>query len=161
MLAMCDSGENILNGQAITLFEELIKYCSPSLREIERALSYFALIQNMSRTEPLRSSYQFMVAFVCFLKATKPHLIRKITHEQISSEILLEDAGLGRVDGANRSTYLFNLTNLVIFDMGSEEQRKAMMEAKEVFADGGFGRFPDSGVMRNVCGWLDDINRAR
>ncbi|KAF0204538.1 MAG: hypothetical protein FD173_1580 [Gallionellaceae bacterium] len=161
MLAMCDSGENILNGEAISLFEELIKYCRPSFREIERALSYFALIQNMSRTEPLRTLYQFMVAFVCFLKATKPHLIRKITHEQIGSKILLEDAGLGRVDGNNRSTYLFDLTKLVIFDMGSEEQRKAMMEAQEVFADGGFGRFPDSGVMRNVCGWLDDINRAR
>ena len=161
MQAMCDSGENIFNQEAVILFQELIKYCKPSFREIERALSYFALIQNMSRNEPLRTSYQFMVAFVCYLKAVKPHLIKKITHEQISSEILLGDAGLGRIDGNVRSTHLYDLTRLIIFDMGSEEQRKKMIESKEIFSDGGVGRFSDSGVMRNICGWLDDIYRQR
>lgn len=159
--AMCDSGENILNGEAISLFEDLVKFCKPSFREIERALSYFALIQNMSRNESFRTSYQYMVAFVCYLKATKPHLIRKIILEQINSGDLIEDAGLGGVNGNTRAANLFELTRLIVFDMGSEEQRKAMMDAKEVFADGGYGRFSSSGVMRNVCGWLDDINRAR
>ncbi len=162
MQAMFDSGEKIKQEEAIGLFEELIRYCRPSFREIERALSYFALIQNMlSGNDKLRSSYQFMVAFVCYLKAAKPHLIKQITHEQISSDALLEEAGLGHVDGNVHANYLYDLAKFVVFDMGSEEQRKRMIEAREVFADDGFGRYPDMGVMRNVCRWLDDIFRAR
>ena len=159
--AMFGSGEMAFNQDAIIFFQELVKYCKPSFREIERALSYFALIQNMSGMEPLRTSYQFMVAFVCYLKAAKPHLIKKITLEQINSEMLLEDAGLGHIDGSVRSTHLYDLTKFIIFDMGSEEQRKKMIENQEVQSDRGLAGYSDRGVMRNICGWLDDIYRRR
>lgn len=161
MQAMCKPGENIFNQEAIKFIEELVRYLKPSFRDIERTLSYFALIQNMAGNEPFRSSYQLMVAFICYLKATNPHLIEKIVHQKINSDTLLKEAGLDRVNGDSDVTYIYDLTRLVIFDMGSEEQRKVMLENKEVFQEGGFRGLPASGVMRNVCGWLTDIHRQR
>lgn len=160
MQAMCEPGEKVFNEDTIALIEDLVRHFKPSFRDIERTLSYFALIQNMSEGDRLRISYQILVAFVCYLKSTRPHLIKEIVQGKIDWDVLLKEVGLERVN-ENVSTRLYALSNFIKFDMGSEELRKALIDQKAVPPDNGFGRFPDGGVMRNICGWLDDINRPR
>jgi hypothetical protein len=53
MSTMCDKSENIVNQEAVELIEELVRYLRPSFRDIERTLSYFALIQNISSVPAL------------------------------------------------------------------------------------------------------------
>ena len=158
MSAMCKEGEVLQNHEAIELIEELVKYLRPSFRDVERMLSYFALIQNTAGNQSFLRSYQTMVAFMCYLKSTKHHLIEKISHQKIDSATLLKEVGLDHIDGNSESTHIYDLTQSVIFDLANDEQRKKMIAAREIFPDDGFGR-TSSHVMRKVCGWLSEINR--
>ena len=158
MSAMCKEGEIIHNHEAVKLIEDMVKYLKPSFRDIERMLSYFALIQNMTDSQSFLLSYQTMIAFMCYLKSSKPHLIEKIAHQNIDSATLLKEAGLDRIDGNSESTHIHYLSKCVIFDLANDEQQKMMIADKEAFPNDDYG---SKEVMKNVCGWLSEIHRNK
>ena len=160
MSAMCKEGEKIHNHEAVELIEELVRYLKPSFRDVERMLSYFALIQNMAGNQSFLRSYQTMVAFMCYLKSTKHHLIEKIAHQNIDSATLFKEVGLDRIDGNSESTHIYDLSKCVIFDLANDEQQKKMITDKEVFPGDGYGRISKD-VMKTVCGWLSEIHRNK
>lgn len=46
--AMKDENEVIVNSDTISVLSDIVKFYQPSFREIERILSYFSIINNMS-----------------------------------------------------------------------------------------------------------------
>ncbi len=158
--SMLDDKEQIINKDAVELLLELVKYLRPSYRGIERMLSYFALIHNMVGESKLYSSYQFIIAFICYLKSSQPHLVDRIAKNKIDSKTLIEEAGLKDIDKNTEYNYIYYLTKYVIFDLADDEQRKKMIDGKEISVDDEFGRTSKNIIVR-VCSWLTNIQRER
>ena len=156
--SMLDEGEQIGNQEAVELLKELVKYLRPSYREIERTLSYFALIQNMSGNTMMFTSYQHIISFICYLKASQPHLVDRIASNKIDSQTIIEDSGLKDIDINTEYRCIYYLTRHVVFDLADDEQRKEMLEKKEVFDGDVYGRVSKN-IMVKVCSWLTDIHR--
>jgi len=153
--SMLNEGENFSNIDAVNLLLELVKGLKPSFREIEQILSYFALIQNMAAGNKYYGSYQDLFSFICYLKSSKPELVTKIINDDIDAENLLQASGITSILDNKNCRYIDYLSKLIIFDLGSDEVKKKMMEEKEISFDP-YGRSRND-IMKNVCGWLSEI----
>jgi len=155
--SMLDDGERILNETSIILLHELIQHIRPSFREIERILTYFALIQNMTGASAFKESYQLMVPFVCYVKSSHPCLVEKITCNMITAEDLLKETGLSDIIGKSELYNLQYLTSLIKFDLANDEEKSTMLASQEI-STRSFDRIPKD-VMKNICSWLLTISR--
>ena len=158
--SMLDKGEQVSNQQAVELLKELVKYLKPSYREIERTLSYFALIHNMSdkSQQSYFLPYQLIISFVCFLKSLQPNLIDRIVRNKMDSKTLIEEAGLKDIDEKSKYKSIYRLTRFVIFDFADEVQKKKMMDEGTIKTDEGFDRDSNT-IIVTVCSWLTDIHQ--
>ncbi len=152
---MLDDGEHIENSDVIELISELIMYLKSSFREIEQILSYFAIFHNMTSSFSYYQPYQTIIAFICYLKVSKPELIYRIENNNINGKDLLSDAGVS-VDGAV-SHHINYLCKLVIFDLAAEDARAEMLEENYIPSNDEYGQIQKN-IMREVCGWLSEIN---
>ena len=157
MKSMLMPHERFIIPEATGLIVELVRTFKPSFREIERMLSYFALIQNSGRNGNYHTNYQLMLAFISYVKVIRPELIQKIVDQKIDSDGLLKEVGLDRMV-KDKNSYIGYLSMLVIFDMGNDEQRRLMNINKEIHVDNGFARYADQRIMQNICRWLGDMN---
>lgn len=66
-----------INTSIIELLEELIKFNKISFREIERLVSYFALISNIIKKE-YDEYHQYIIAIIIYLNVLKPKVIKHI-----------------------------------------------------------------------------------
>jgi len=86
---------NIVNrGQhdAIECFNDLADYYNLSLREIERSLTNFAIMQNLH--EDLQDTYQSMVSYLSIIKVIHPSAYKKLAGGNISYSELLQETNL-------------------------------------------------------------------
>lgn len=157
MKSMLMPHERFIIPEATGLIVELVRTFKPSFREIERMLSYFALIQNSGRNGNYHTNYQLMLAFISYVKVIRPELIQKIVDQKIDSDGLLKEVGLDRMV-KDKNSYIGYLSMLVIFDMGNDEQRRLMNINKEIHVDNGFARYADQRIMQIICRWLGDMN---
>ena len=154
---MVEDGEKINNTEAIGLLKEVVKYYKLSFRDIERVLTYFALIHNMSKETKFNLSYQIIVSFICYLKVVHPQLVQKIADGKISSKELIEKTGLDEFDNEVDYQYLPYLKKYLIFELATDEVRNEIMKEKTLVLDN-YGR-AQKDVMITVCKWLADIQR--
>jgi hypothetical protein len=156
--SMLNEGEQFVNADSIELLSELVKCLKPSFREIEQILSYFALIQNMADNSSHNLPFQAITAFICYLKASKPELIKRIEDGDIDMESLMREAGLAAGILGNTESYpIEHLQKVITFDLADEEIRNKMIEDKVIQFTGGYSRMPRA-IMKKVCGWLSEIS---
>lgn len=153
---MLDSGETYENHEAINLLSEISRYKKLSCREIERILSYIALIHNMTPSRNLYQHYQLATTFICYLKVTKPSLIEQISRNSITGRQLLEEAGHFGDINKDEYSYIPSLNGLIEYDLADEEAKSKMVELRDQLADS-FRRAPVN-VLKSVAGWLTNIS---
>lgn len=154
---MFDDGEKNNNLEAIKLIVEIVQYFKLSFRDIERILTYFALIHNMSKDTKFLFSYQIIISFICYLKVVNPRLAQKVSDGKIGAKELIEQVGLYDIDHEIDYQYLQYLKKYLIFDLGSDEVRSELLKEKELVLDA-FGR-SEKHVMVTVCKWLSEMQK--
>lgn len=158
--SMLDDNEKIKINDAVGLLVELVKYFKPSYRGIERMLSYFALIHNMVEESRMYSSYQFIIAFICYLKSSRSDLFDMIANKKIDSQTLIAKTELTDIDkNTEEYNYICELKNYLIFDLANKEQRENMIK-ENVVEPNEFGRLHGN-MLITVCRWLTEINRNK
>lgn len=153
---MLDEDEKIYNEDAIKILLELTKYLKPSLREIEQILSYFAIIQNMRGNTDYHSSYQAMIAFICFLKVSHPKLINQIESENITTDELINSCGLPLTfQNEYQFTYIQFLYDLIRYDLSTEDERREIINQNP---NTQLYRNVPNNLMKIICNWLSEIS---
>ncbi|EJY0883397.1 hypothetical protein GJ26_05405 [Vibrio cholerae] len=125
---LMSSGKRIHNQTAAQVLKSLVKHLKPSFRDIERILTYFAIIEN-SRNEPMNDYYQSMMALVCFMKVANPRMLDAIISKRASGQELLDFLQLSSGSDYSEEYALEYLATQIEFDLASEERRNAMQES--------------------------------
>lgn len=152
---MLDAGEQIPNNVTKAVLEEIIRYHKPSYREIERILSYFALIKNMTG-ESYIVPFQHIMAFVCYLKGTNSGLFEQIFKRSISLEDILKQTKLDLFDEKSDERHLYALANYIRYDLSSEDIRNAMIQ-NNIISPERLG-FSCNDIIADVSAWFREIN---
>lgn len=155
--SMCSNDERIHNQESLQVFNQIIRYYQPSYREIERMLSYFAIIHNMSGDTQFLAHYQYMLAFVCFLKACRPEAFDNKTGGGDYSKII-KISDLENAEEDSEFCLLHYIKKLIKFDLAPQEIKNQMMQNKEIHFD--HHRMP-TGLIKTISGWLSEIKRSR
>ncbi len=159
--SMLDKGEQIVKQNiAVEVLKELVKYFKPSYREIERTLSYFAVIYNMvEKSQSIYLEYQLIISFICYLKSSPQHnLIDRIVSNTIDSKTLIEEAGLKDIGEKTEYRHIYRLTKHLIFELANDEQREKMMKNREITFDDPYYGCSSDNIIVTVCSWLTNIN---
>ncbi|UPR37057.1 hypothetical protein ISX50_17460 [Vibrio cyclitrophicus] len=155
--AMKDENEVIVNSDTISVLSDIVKFYQPSFREIERILSYFSIINNMSGTTRYLENYQYMIAMVCYLKACKPDCL-KPANGKMSYSNIIEAARLDEVGSYESYRSLQCINKLVRFDLADENTRQKMLEEREIQMDR-MGRTPKD-MIKTISSWLSEISSS-
>ena len=146
--------EKIQNDLCIEVFNDIVKHYKISYREIERMLSYFAIIHNMAGDDKYYSNYQYMISFVCFIKATNPNLLKTIVNNDCDK--FIKESGLFEIKEQDRSHTLYRIKNLVTYCFHDDKGKKTMIQEKIIHSDN-FGQMPPNFLL-TISLWLSEIN---
>ena len=138
--SMAGTGE-VKNTASLNMLKCLVKHLKPSFRDIERILTYFAIIEN-SRNEPMNEFYQDMMAVVCFVKVMNPRLLDAVMNKRAGSSELLEELKLLKNPELSEEYALEYLSQEIEFDLALEERRQEMQ--KENIINTRHGRAPSN-----------------
>ncbi len=128
-LNLMSVGKNILNDGTIQMLNALVKYLKPSFRDIERILTYFAIIEN-SENRAMNEFYQDIMALVCFMKVVNPRILDAVITKRAGCQELLDFLQLS-VNSASLDDYaLKRLAVNIEFDLSSEDRRKEIEDDK-------------------------------
>lgn len=150
---MLEKNEKFKNTDSLEMLSELVILFKPSYREIEQVLSYFSILNNMTKNGPYFHYFQGIIAFVCYLKVSKPRIFKRILSEEITIKELLTETGLSNV---KHKSALFRLLEYIRFDFADKSERSKMMEEKRVTFD--FRAGEPKNMMKVVCKWITEIN---
>lgn len=132
--------EEFPNLDLLNVLVDLISLNKSSYREIERILSYVAIIHNISGGIKYYPNYQFVIAFICYLKASLPVTFDKFSNGEITVTNLLEETGLRLLDTEkSKLHYLEYMIKIIKFDFADESTRKQMIADREIDTSGHFG----------------------
>lgn len=134
---------------------DIVQYYQPSFREIERILSYFAMLFNMLARDQYGSDYQYLIAMACYLKVCKPIALRS-ENNNLNYELIAEIAKFDDIVKAGKYSKLEHVTNLVKFDFGDEELKAKMIEERLVSPAPFRRTIPNRLLMINQ--WLSNIS---
>lgn len=154
---LMSEGKNVHNEEVIQILKSFVKYLKPSLRDIERVLTYFAIIDN-SRNESMSDFYQNIMATVCFMKVVNPRLLDAVVSKRASSQEVLDFLQMSEGSNYSGDYALEHLAAVIEFDLASEERRKVMQEKRLV--EFMFGR-PSSQVFDYFHQLLNNIQPVR
>ncbi|MCS0388853.1 KAP family P-loop NTPase fold protein [Vibrio diabolicus] len=149
--------KNILNESAMQMLDALVKYLKPSFRDIERILTYFAIVEN-SENQTMDDFYQDIMALVCFLKVVNPRLLDAIISKRAGSQELLDFLQLSENSERMDDYALEYLATEIEFDLSSQERRKEIMENQSLSFR--FGRAPTD-VINYFYQQLNNIQPVR
>ena len=153
---MNDDGTPLPNSIAKTTLEELIRLNGSSYREIERILSYFAIIHNMANNGGYIPQYQYLMAFVCFIKCVEPDLLSNIVNGAIGPDDLLDKTKLRTHENEPDATHLSDLARYIRYDLSSDAERKVMVDSNMIRAER--MSLDPHDVMIDISNWLSEIN---
>lgn len=154
---MFSENEQAHNSDVIDVFKEIIKYYQPSLREIERMLSYYAIIHNMSGNTKYNTHYQLMIAFVCFMASCHSNILKKL--DMLTVDDFIKSVALHKLDENSKFYTLFLMKKFIIFDLSDDDVKNKMKAEKDVIS-ADFGRVPNN-VIKTVTSWIFEIKPER
>ena len=155
--SMKGSDEEIINKEVVTVLSDIVRYYQPSFREIERLLSYFAIINNMAGNTHYLDNYQYMIAMICYLKSCKPDALKTV-NGKLSYEKIIEIANLKNLSDESDPYSLLYIKKLIRFDLGSEETRKQIIDEKEIQVDG--YRVMPKDLIMTINSWLSEVKHG-
>ena len=151
---MSSNDEKILNDLCLVVFNDIVKHYRISYREIERMLSYFAILHNMLKGHTTyAANYQYIIAFVCFLKATKPNLLKIITDKNYDK--FIKESGLGDIDEQDKTYSLSYIKNLIIYFYSDLETKSKMTKDEIIYLDK--HSLPPN-LLLTITSWFSEIN---
>lgn len=133
--SMLLENEQFLNTELRDLLIDIVKLKKPSYREIERILSYVAILHNMLDNNKFREDYQLAMAFVCYLKVAVPTVFEKLSNNNINFESLLKESKFTD-EIKDDFFYVTYMIKMIKFDFSDETVRKQMIEDKEISVRG-------------------------
>ncbi|OSQ39817.1 KAP family P-loop NTPase fold protein [Thalassospira mesophila] len=151
---MMETDEKINNTDTIEILAALVEYYKPSFREIERTLTYFSIIMNMSGEKKYDSIFQITIAIVCYFNVYQPNLFRAIDSELTYDQVMNKS----RLDKFNPETdphYLGVVKDIIKYELGDKETKEEIIQKNSLFKNH-FGR-PHNSVIKEVRSWLSDI----
>lgn len=151
---MMNDQEKILLTESLDVIKDLAVFHTLSLREIERMLAYFAIIQNLTASKNYNENYQNLIAIICFIAANKPELLLNL--ESLDHQELFNELGLNHIDEKSKYNSLYNLKIYIKFDLADEKTKDLMIENREIRMPG-FRRYTE-GDLKIIAGWLSEIS---
>lgn len=141
----------------ISFYEELVAYYNLSLREIEKSLSSFAIIHNITSGE-LNTDFAWLSVFIVVIKAIKPNIYRKLSSNSISYDDLLEEASLKdlNVDWWEKKPEGHPIRWLLKYFLSNDEEANKLLEQGNYLAS----RDPRSvshNAIADICRWLESF----
>ena len=130
--SMLSENENFQNKLMIETLIELVKLNKTSYREIERILSYVAIVHNMSNDTKYYEYYQAMIAFVCYLKASQAKIYNQLSNVNLTSHDLLNECNFFQIDSSEYSNLSY-MKEIIEFDLADDATRRAMAEKNNTY----------------------------
>lgn len=134
---------------------DIVQYYQPSFREIERILSYFAILYNTLGRAQYNSDYQYLIAMACYLKVCKPIALR-YENNNLNYERIAEIAKFDDIVKTGKYSKLEYIANLIKFDFGDEELKTKMLDALLISKDPFNRTIPNRLLVINQ--WLTNIS---
>ncbi|MGB5964975.1 MAG: P-loop NTPase fold protein [Sulfurimonadaceae bacterium] len=131
--SMLLENEQFKNTELRDLLIDIVKLKKPSYREIERILSYVAILNNMLDNGKYRDDYQIVMAFICYLKVVAPIVFEKIVNNNIDFTSLLKESQFNlNNEIKNKFSYVAYMIKIIKFDFSDDTVRKQMIEDREI-----------------------------
>ena len=135
------------------MFSTLIRRNSISFREIERILTYLAVMENTQTSgSTWGANEQLVIACVCYLKVADSILLKGILNKSVSPTDLANSIKVSPTDHDRASQAL---ANVIAGCLCSEDELGTMLTNKEVHPDS-WGNF-NQDMFSNICTTLDSF----
>lgn len=143
---------------AIGYIEELVNHYDLSLREVEKALTNFAIIYNATDDCNIISEYLTIAIFLCIIKVIKPEIYNKLSRKKIDYPELVKSADLTRLKAQYWDEQEEHpLRWLLKYNLSTED------EANELVASMKTQRvnrmYNNRNIVTTICKWLDTFIR--
>ena len=140
------------NVNAVDIFEELASHYNLSLREIEKSLTNFAMLYNVTDDGNLNLEYLHIGIFLCILKVIKPEVYHRISRTKIDYDQLVNLAELKNL----KSQYWgeaeeHQLRWYLKYNLSSEEDGTALLNS---LSSRNF-RVSGQRAIASICNWMD------
>ena len=131
--SMLTEDEDFQNTELKELLIEIVKYQKLSYREIERILSYVAILHNMSSEQGFMPIDQYAMAFMCYLKVVVPMVFEKILNKNINDIDLIKESNF-KLTAEMKSQYygISFMIKAIKFDFATDDVRKQMIVDGEI-----------------------------
>lgn len=123
-----DGDNSTTTAYAMDVISELAKSNNSSYREIERTLSFYALIRNMTSSTVNCKYYQQLITLICFIAACKSDVLDQIRCNSIDADGILNACGIPTIESSNKNPTLSKLSKIVHFDFSAMNERKELFE---------------------------------
>lgn len=153
LVSQMKDDNGIKNEQALQLLECLVKHLKPSLRDIERVMTYFAIIENVKEVG-FNGYYQSMMGVVCYLRVTNPGMLNAVASKTIKLQALLEALGIANGSDYSEESYLEYLATELEFELASDTRKSELIQQGR--KETRHGRIPKD-VIPYFCKLLDNI----
>lgn len=142
----------------IEVFEDLISYYDLSLREIEKSLTSFAIIQNITGGS-INHIYSWLSVFISILKSIKPSVYQKLSRNNITYSDLLIEASLTDLeddDWWHDKPEKHPIKWLLKFYLCTDEEAEKIRNEQDYFNI----RFSyEREAITTICTWLETFQR--
>jgi hypothetical protein len=153
---LVESGQRTNLEDCKNVLYEIVQYYQPSFREIDRMLSYFAILSNMASRQSHESNFQFIMAMVCYLKVCKPHAL-KSANSTLSYDLIANAANFADIEKTDRFSQLEQISRLIKFDFGDQELKEKMIEEKLIQRPPFMGMRQHRNRLIVINKWLTEI----
>ncbi len=142
----------------IECFEELVSYFGLSLREIEKSLTSFAIIQNIFEGK-LNLDYSDLSVFISIIKSVSPEVYRKLSKNNITYEELLTETSLNGLESEawGDKPEGHPLKWLLKYFLSTDKEAAALLEKGNYLESRiSYGR---RDTVKSICDWLETFKR--
>ncbi|MEZ8719332.1 P-loop NTPase fold protein [Vibrio splendidus] len=149
-------GSTLLKQNQVTarVFKTLISNNATSFREIERMLTYFAVLENVEAQE-WTANYQLIFACVCYLKVAEPLLIKSLLSKRILATEVHDRLNISPHDNDMATQ---SLANLISASLCTKGELATMVEQKLVRNDNFYEDEFDQNMFQTACNLLDSFS---
>jgi len=141
----------------IELYVELLSHYNASLREIERSLTHFAIIHNMTDSN-INADYMWLSIYLSITKVLFPSSYKKLANGNTTYEEILTETKLSSLEDeywGKGKAEPHPIRWLIRYYLSDDEQVKELLAQGNHSESRGFGRT----AIKDICGWIETFNR--
>lgn len=132
---------NLHNSFNLDILRDLVTFFSPSFREIERIVASYNIACSAGLVKFDGRSFDYetaLVTFVIWESVLNPSNLHRIQSNELNGAEVVEASGLLKFRNLQKSNacYVHEMLDLVKFDKGNDEERKAMVDRDDSTING-------------------------